>query len=137
MLIMAVAGQLERGWRRTALIRDLAAGEATQVELAVKYGVTQPSVSAFRDRHEREIDAVRTQLDDKWAALWAADKFNRVAELQSDIETITGEDDEKLLRVKHAALRQIAEELGQLKQVVEVGGSVTYTITGLDPAALT
>lgn len=134
---MAVSGQLERGWRRSALIRDLAAGDQTQVQLAVKYGVTQPAVSAFRDRHEREIDAVRTQLDDKWAALWVADKFNRVAELQSDVETITGEDDEKLLRVKHAALRQIAEELGQLKQVVEVGGSVTYTITGLDPAALT
>lgn len=132
--------KLETGWARTRLIRDLAVAEKTQVQLAREYGVVQSSVSEFSTRHADEIAAVRSRIEDEWAALWVADRFNRVAEMQSDIETITdaldGLADDKLLRVKHAALRQIAEELGQLKQVVEVGGKITYTITGLDPSVL-
>lgn len=129
-------GNVERGWQRASLIRDLATEEQTQVQLAAKYGVGQPTVSEFASRHRDEIAGVRARIEDKWAALWAADKFNRVAELQADVEDIGEDADEKLLRVKHAALRQIAEELGQLKQVVEVGGTVTYTITGLNPDVL-
>jgi predicted transcriptional regulator len=136
MQIMGQPGQLERGWRRAALIRDLATGEKTQVQLGQEYGVTQGAVSQFADRHRDEITAVRTSIDDEWAALWVAQKFNRIAEMQSDIEAIEGTADEKLLRVKHAALRQIAEELGQLKTHVEVGGKVTYVIEGIDPEVL-
>lgn len=135
---MANAGQLEKGWRRAALIRDLATQEKTQVQLAEAYGVGQPAISQFATRHADDIAAVRAKIEDKWAALWAADKFNRVAELQADIEGIDadGPDADKLLRVKHAALRQIAEELGQLKTHVEVGGQITYTISGLNPDVL-
>lgn len=130
--------KLERGWARAALIRDLATGEKNQVQLAQKYGVVQSSISEFADRHRDEIASVRSKIEDEWAALWVAEKFNRVAELQSDIEEISKLPlpDKDLLRVKHAALRQIAEELGQLKTHVEVGGKITYTITGIDPEVL-
>jgi hypothetical protein len=131
-----MAGKLEAGWAKTRLIRDLATGEKTQVQLAAEYGVVQSSISEFADRHRDEITGLRARVEDEWAALWAADKFNRVAEIQSDIEDIGRSDDEKLLRVKHAALRQIAEELGQLKTQVEVGGKVTYVIEGIDPSVL-
>lgn len=129
-------GKLERGWAQARLIRDLATQEKTQVQLAAEYGVTQSSVSEFASRHADDIAGVRSRIEDEWAALWAADKFNRVAELQSDIEGLDSTADEKLLRVKHAALRQIAEELGQLKTHVEVGGKVTYVIEGIDPEVL-
>lgn len=132
-------GDLERGWAKTRLIRELAAGGKTQSELAVEYGVVQSAVAAFSARHADEITALKTRIEDEWAALWAADKFNRVAELQADIESIKVDgtfDVDKLLRVKHAALRQIAEELGQLKTTVEVGGKVTYVIEGIDASVL-
>lgn len=121
------------------MIRDLAAGEMTQVQLAAKYGVVQSSISGFASRHRDSIDHLKTRANEEWAALWAADKFNRVAELQSDVDSMrqpSGDDAAQMYRVKHAALRQIAEELGQLRQTVEVGGRITYTITGIDPAAL-
>lgn len=129
-------GDLERGWAQARLIRDLATAEKTQVELAAEYGVGQSAISLFGTRHAGEISALKARIEDEWAALWAADKFNRVAELQSDIEDIGKGADEKLLRVKHAALRQIAEELGQLKTTVEVGGKVTYVIEGIDASVL-
>lgn len=131
-------GKLERGWAKTRLIRDLATAEKTQVQLAAEYGVRQSSVSEFATRHADEIAAVRSKIDDEWASLWVADRFNRVAEMQDDIEKISElpVPDRDLLRVKHAALRQIAEELGQLKTQVDLSGKITYVIEGIDPGAL-
>jgi hypothetical protein len=128
---------LEKGWRKRRLIRDLAGGEKKQIELAVVYGVQQPAISQFAKRHADEIEAVRGKLDDEWASLWVADRYNRIAEMQSDIESVddalsAGGDAEKLLRVKHAAFRQIAEELGQLKTTVDVNGRMTYVVEGVD-----
>lgn len=136
---------LDRGWRRARLIRALAVGEKSQVQLADEFGVTQSSISSFLKRHAGEVATLQEKLNDEWAALWVADKYNRVAELQSDIEDVTEQaakvgikafDTERLLRIKHTALRQIAEELGQLKVSVELGGKVTYVIEGINPDVL-
>lgn len=130
------SGKLSRGWVKTRLIRDLATGEKTQVQLAQEYGCVQSSISEFATRNAEAIAAVRSKVEDEWAALWVADRFNRVAEMQSDIEDIGSTSDAQLLRVKHAALRQIAEELGQLKTTVDLAGKVTYVIEGINPEVL-
>ncbi len=44
--------------------------------------------------------------------------------------------DAALLRTKHAALHAVAEELGQLKTVIDATVSVRYEVVGVDPAAL-
>ncbi len=134
-------GDLERGWARSRLILQLAQQELTQVQLAREYGVVQSSISEFRDRHADEIAFQREKIEDQFAALWIADKRNRIAESQDDVEAINkalvAEPDEKLLRAKLAIMRQVAEELGQLKTSIEVGGKLTYEVKGVDLSRLT
>lgn len=133
-------GDLERGWAKSRLILELAQAERTQVELAASYGVVQSSISEFADRHRDEITHQRDRITDEYASLWIADKRNRVAECQADVDAIndalTGEADEKLLRAKLAIMRQVAEELGQLKTNIEVGGQLTYAVQGVDLSRL-
>lgn len=133
-------GDLERGWAKARLIRALASGEVKQTELAVEFGVTQSGISHFATKHRDEIESVRSRLADEWAHLWIADKKNRVAEYQSDVEAINealeGEKDPQLLRAKLAVMRQVAEELGQLKQEIEVTGKLTYEVCGVDLSKL-
>lgn len=133
-------GDLERGWARARLILQLAQGELTQVQLAAEYGVDQSAVSLFNTRHRDEINLRRERLADQWAGMWIADKQNRIAEAQQDVEAINtalaGETDEKLLRVKLAIMRQVAEELGQLRTNIEVGGTLTYAVHGVDMSKL-
>lgn len=131
---------LERGWRTRRLILDLAKMEKNQDELAREYGVQQPAISRFAARHADEIEDRKAKIEDDLYGLWIADKSNRVAEYQDDVEAINGalthEPDEKLLRAKLAIMRQVAEELGQLKTNVEVSGRLTYVVEGIDMGAL-
>jgi predicted transcriptional regulator len=133
-------GDLERGWAKSRLILELAQQEKTQVQLAREYGVTQGSVSEFATRHADEITHQRSKIEDEWIGLWIADKRNRVAEAQADVDAINaalqGLPDDKLLRTKLAIMRQVAEELGQLRDIVEVGGKLTYIVQGVAPETL-
>jgi hypothetical protein len=142
-------GKLERGRHRLELIRDLAAGEENQTQLAGKYGVAQSSISEFAKRHAEEIRTVVGKLHDEYAGLWIANKANRVAEVQGMVEDIEGMIDDAiknalpvdldLFRIKMAALRQVSEELGQLPARVTVKheGSVKMIVEGVDLANLT
>jgi predicted transcriptional regulator len=129
-------GKLESGWAKARLVRELAANEKSQVTLAQEYGVTQGAISQFSARHSDEIEATRNNLADEWFGLWVTDKRNRVAEYQDDIEKINevlaNEPDDKLLKTKLSILRQVAEELGQLKETVELTGKLTYVVEGVD-----
>lgn len=133
-------GDLENGWARKSVIRDLAAAEKSQNQIAAEYGVSQGSVSEFAARHRDEIERHRQHLDDEWYGLWIAQKRHRVAEYQADVERITdaldNETDPALLRAKLAILRQTAEELGQFKQEIEVTGTLTYVVEGVDMGQL-
>lgn len=147
---MAKAGDLERGHVRARLIRDLATGDHSQVELARRYGVKQPSVSAFAARHAERIADVAEKLDNEFAALWAADKFNRCAEYQQDAEDVArmladpelaakaGVQYAEMVRVRQTALRAIADELGQIPARLQVqhSGSLSVEVNGVDLAAL-
>lgn len=133
---MSNPGTLERGAVCRRLILALATQEKNQVQLAAEFGVVQSSISEFATRHRDEITERRAHLDNELAGLWVADRYNRIAEMQADIEEISDSKDEKLLRVKHAAFRQIAEELGQLKTSIDVSGRLTYVVEGIDMSAL-
>lgn len=132
--------KLERGWAKSRLILDLATREHKQTDLAAKYGCTQSAISQFANKHFDEIEGRRAYLDDEWADLWIADKKNRVAEYQDDVEAINEaldtEKDPQLLRAKLAIMRQVAEELGQLKSQVELSGALTYVVEGVNLDAL-
>lgn len=144
-------GKIERGRHKLTLIRDLAAGEETQTQLAGKYGVTQGAISQFASRHAVEIERVVGKLDDEFAGLWIANKAARIAEYQqmvADIDEIVAEStvdgrinivDADVLRTKLATLRQVAEELGQLPARVTVKheGAVKLIVEGADLANLT
>ncbi len=139
-------GKLERGWRKGALIRELAEGERTMRDLAAQYGVSVSSIHEFKERHEEEILFVRANLEDEFAGIWVAKKSNRLREYEADLEAIeelltSGENDTKdMLVAKHRALRAVAEELGQLPNRMSVSAEVqtrvTYTVPGVDVSDL-
>jgi hypothetical protein len=111
-----------RGRVAYELIRELALGVADDMELATRYETKVPAVQAFRERYAVDIQRVREELrndgEPDLAALWITSKAKRIAEYQSDVERINDalelELDKGLLRVKHAALHSVAEELAQL-----------------------
>lgn len=154
---MAEAGALERAHIRGQLIRHLAAGGKTKTQLGKQYGVTHQAISAFASRHAVEISQVHARLqdklDDEFAHLWAADKVNRIATLQDQVEQVAdlmadperaanaGVQAAEMYRTAQTALRGIAEELGQLPQrstVQHEGGvSVRYELVNVQLGDLT
>lgn len=154
-------GVLERGWRRTWLIHRVAQGDASDRELGRQLGVNKSSITKFRNRNQAEIEDVRLELADRLDSLWVADKVNRLAEIQQDIEDLNtlisktfdppepgpldpgpelepGIPDSVVgwIRAKQVALRNAAEELGQIPNRVTMnmagGVQVSYRIEGVD-----
>jgi hypothetical protein len=133
-----------RGRAKLELIRDLAADESSIPELAAKYGRSVSGVKQLKARHLTEILAIRQRAANELVGLWIADKVNRVAEYEADVEAVNDALradglDPNLLRAKHRALRSVAEELGALPTrpaVVVDSVHVTYTVEGIDPEAL-
>ena len=127
--------KLTRAWVKQELIRELATEKKTQQELANRYGVGQPGIAMFKKRHLVDIERYRDSLDDEWAGIWIANKRNRLAELQNQIEELA---DQKVTartaEVIGKLLREAAEELGDItnKNKVEVD-VVRYEIVGIDP----
>lgn len=150
------------GLRHREVVRLLAAEEISQADIARRYDVTTSAVTQFKQRHAEEIAAVRADMDDEFAGIAIASKVNRVALLQQIAEKalepvpkvsangkvayVTNEDGESEMvmevdaRAAMAALKQVAEELGQLVQRSQVSGDMntttTYRIEGVSPADL-
>lgn len=153
---------LERHVRtRVALIRYLAEG-ATHAMAAERFAASREGVRDFAHRHQADIEAMKNGLESEYTGLWVAEKRARVAEYQQDVEQsnrelellaegrLRGEDGEdgegmvvsvsdelaRLLRGKHRALRQAAEELGQLPSriALTVGDDVRvrHILEGVD-----
>lgn len=133
-----------RGRTRLRLIQELALGVRTQADLAADLDITQQAVHYYASRYAAEIDAQRTEIENSFSALWIADKAARIAELQDDVERITEEldtvsdaDRAKLYSAKRAALRCVAEELGQLApKTINATVSVRYSVDGVDTGEL-
>lgn len=169
-----------RGQVAYGLIRDLAEGTQSNARLARKYDVNASTISEFKIKNADRIAAVRADLDNRMAGLWAAEKERRIAEYQQDIallndsieaqeawirelerqiadseDGLLADDDPStlvaikrlpraerelgaMLKRKHAALRSISEELGQLPNRMTLtlqGGEqpVRHEIVGVDP----
>lgn len=133
-------GHLERGWVRHRLIRDFALGEKTGAELAVQYGVSQTSISAFKKRNAMEIEEVRNNLADEYAGVWVAQKLARIQEYQQAAEKMANGTSARNQEVLVTILKAVAEELGQLPARTQVQvntQNVTYEIVGINPEDLT
>ena len=140
---------LERGWKKRYLITEIAKGEKSESALARELDCHRQSIRDFKARHAAEIEKAVRDIEDQFVGLWVADKVNRLAEYQQDIEdanvVISEELDGALaspeidpldpggdegggpieraplwIRLKHQALRAAAEELGQIPNRVRL-----------------
>jgi Cu/Zn superoxide dismutase len=135
-------GPLERGRVRLMLIDELAGKTSTNVALGKKYGVSTTAITNFGKRHAAEIAEVREKAAEEFRGLWIAEKRNRLAEYQQDAEDVEtalaagiNTDPSTLYGAKHRALRNTAEELGQLPNkpgAIDVSAKVTYEVSGVD-----
>lgn len=139
-------GSISRGRAKLALIQELALGESSQRQLAEEFGVSQQSICEFAQRFKGEIEARRADQNNKLAGLWIADKANRIAEYEAQVELINqklisdkGEYQKvspEWVKAMQAALKSVAEELGDLTKNVNMSGQVKYEIAGVDPEEL-
>jgi hypothetical protein len=120
-------------WQQSDLMRELALKDRTRSELAREYGVSAMYITSFARRYVREIAAMRANIEDEFAHLWAAKKVNRVLVLQKQVmdrferPDRSAEDDRTIATM----LKQISEELGQLpvRQNV-VSARVVHVVEG-------
>lgn len=150
-----IARRLDRSVRhRNELIEKLAKGDLTQYEIAKEFGVTQGTISNFKKKHLETIERLRAGTIDKMELLWVSDKAKRVAAYQSEVEHLDEQidalrdekiideygmpagDSEDLVRLykrRDAALRSVAEELGQLpaRLIIQSQRGVKLEIEGV------
>lgn len=131
---------LERGHVKLGLIRALAKGEESLMEIARRHNTSHGAIQAFAARHADEIAALKADIASLFGALWIADKAARLAEYQQDAEDIDATlavdgVDTNLMRAKHRVLRSAAEELGQLptRTQINVGTeNIVYEVVGVN-----
>lgn len=134
-------------------------GQTTQRQLARHYGVTDRAMTLFKQRHEYEIADVKRDMENRLSALWISDRENRLASYQDLYEQLSDvvknqlpngtqlfdaegepvrvvEVDNGVVRTAAHLLRNVAEEMGHLRQIVDVNAKVNYTINGIDPEKL-
>lgn len=148
------------GLKRRMVMRDLALGELSQADIARKYGVKDPSITEFKQRHAEAIEAIRREQDNEYAGILIAQKAARLAALEEIYETamqptvkVAGKDATVVRdpvtgdvvyeidgRAAMQAIKQAAEETGQLYTRVQMTGDMqtttTYRIEGVDPGDL-
>lgn len=136
----AYKNHLERGWVAHRLVRELAIGEKTGVQLAEEYGVSTTSISAFKKRHAFDINEVRNNLADEFAGLWVQRKKDRIAEYQQAAEKMANGSSPRNAEVLVTILKAVAEELGELPARTQVQvntNEVTYQVVGINVEDLT
>jgi predicted transcriptional regulator len=133
-------------WRKMEVCRWLAEKKYTQTQIAEMCEVTPDAVSKFAKRNASIIEEIRNNLEDEMAGMWVAKKKNRIAYLMRQVELVENvldagvEVDPSMLRAGQAAIKQIAEELGQLPSrltVVQAPQEVRYIVEGVDPSDVT
>lgn len=146
---------LDRGWRRRWLIIEMAKGNMIDAEFMNIFGCSRPALASFRRKYEGEIASTVKMIEDKFVLLWIADKMNRLAELQQDVDDVNevieallnndrlmsplNEEAPKWIALKERALRAVAEELGQIPNKVQMaleGTVVTYRLDGVNMSTL-
>lgn len=128
-------------YRRYALCRELATGEKTKTVLAQEYGVSVSAISQFAKRNADRIAQILAAIDSEFAGLWLADKVQRIASYQDDMELSADgsrADHFEQIRTRTDIRKAVAEELGQLPtRGVQVSGTVTHILEGVSIDDLT
>jgi hypothetical protein len=112
-------------------------------EVAESVGCAVTTVDEVERRYSRAIEQLRIHMQAQFGHLWIAQQEARLHMYQQDIDDINddlrasadSEEKARLMRVKHTALRQAAEELGQLPGRIAVhveSAQVTYRLEGID-----
>lgn len=135
------------GNTKRLVIRELALGRKTQSELATEYGVSRAAITAFKHRNQEAINELVKKHADDFADLLIADKRWRLASLEKIHEiamtpqpkvTQSGkvaydDEDNVIMEVQlgeaRQALKQAAEELGQLANRMTLSGDINTTTT--------
>lgn len=136
-----------RGWRKTWLLNKLAMSDSSGNALATALGVHHTTVYNFAKKYEDEIQRIRDHMEEEFVTLWITEKVHRLAEYQQDVEDandvitegLSRSDREYLpqwIRIKHQALRAVADETGQIPNKismnVEGDRKITYVLEGVD-----
>jgi len=146
-----------RGYRRRALLRDLAMGELSPRELAKKHDITIQDVLSTKETEAENIrelsQALSGTLNIEVAGLWIAQKQNRLAELEHEASEIREalrnlREDQRILwsrshrdmiRTYIELLKTVADELGAYPQrdrtPQKLGQAVHYVIDTGDEEA--
>lgn len=109
--------------QRQQLCRELAANDITRADLARKYGMTTGGITHFADRNAARIAEIAANLDDQFTGLWAASKASRIATYEDEIERLDNHpnaDHHEWSKARQAALRAIADELGEIPNKQQV-----------------
>ena len=123
-----------------ALKRELAMRVPNKI-LAEKYGLSPMGISAFAKRHARAIDDIREHIEDEFAGLPLAQKRNRIAAYEDEVDRLLEDpraNHHEWSKARQMAYRSIAEELGQLpprQQITVI--PVQHVVIGVDPDDLT
>lgn len=132
-----------RGHRRFNLLRACAEQKGTWKEIAQRFGITENGLWKWRQANAAAIAEIQADVENQMSGLWIANKRNRVAEYQSDAELVDemiadgAEQPQVLLKVKHGAMRSVAEELGHLSpKDTSDATRVDVRIIGVDGDAL-
>lgn len=144
------------GLLRGQIIRELALGDMTQRALAEKYDVSDAAITKFKQRNADAIAAVRADAEDEFAGLLIAQKVRRVAAYEDIlrsalapkpkitnkgtyvIDPSTGEYVYEIdAGAAMTALKNVAEEMGQLVNRQSITGDMqtttTYRVEGINP----
>lgn len=153
-----------RGHRLHGFLRKVAEGK-TNAALAKEYDVDPTTVGYYRNKYKDKIAAIKTDIENRFAGLWIAEKENRIGAYERDAEILQEIIDERaevgwkecdcedpecsakkldatalvqVIKRHHAALRGVAEELGQLpnRMNVQISGGeapILHQIVGVDP----
>lgn len=100
-------------------MRRLATLEAgvTEQMVADEFMVTIASLKMFKQSYAREIDAIRGDLDNKFAGIWLADKEARLYAYAEEFIIARSNPNmshHEWIKTRAAILRAVADELGQI-----------------------
>lgn len=128
------------GWLRMELMHGLVRGETKQ-SLSDRLNLNLSTINRVAKREAETIQRLAEEVANEFTGLWIAEKRNRIAEYQADVDQINrllvdaaqikaeyefGDDDEvqsvkitdtattALMRTKARILRNVGEEMGQL-----------------------
>lgn len=137
-----------RGHKLQQALRLLAQGDMSHEKIAERFGVTRRRISQINAEHRERVEEIRADIENEFAGLWVADKKNRVAEYQEDLDAINeklatfknlNEDAQSWIRLRDKLMRAVSEELGQIPNKMSVKSDnkhVRYTLEGVDPEDL-